>query len=182
MRITSQHWISRVQRSASPHLDQRQDPKDIALVVIHCISLPQGRYGTPYVDDLFQGRLDTSVHPSFADLSGVRVSAHVVIDRRGRCVQYVPFDQRAWHAGVSQWNRRQGCNDFGIGIELEGTETSTYTARQYRSLNRLLAALLERYPRLHPGAIVGHCEIAPQRKRDPGPKFDWVRCLQGLDC
>ncbi len=152
------------------------------LVMVHCISLPQGRYGGPYVDDLFLGRLDTGAHPSFADLEGVRVSAHVVIDRRGRCVQYVPFDQRAWHAGVSRWNQRDGCNDFSIGIELEGEETGAYTARQYQSLKRLLAALLVRYPRLHPGAIVGHNEVAPGRKRDPGPGLDWARCLQGLVC
>lgn len=182
MRITSQHWISRVQRSISPHLDARRDPQDISLVVVHCISLPQGRYGNTYVDDLFRGRLDTSAHPSFADLEGVRVSAHVVIDRRGRCVQYVPFNERAWHAGVSEWNQRAGCNDFAIGIELEGTETGDYTGRQYQSLKRLLAALLDRYPRLHPGAIVGHNEIAPGRKADPGSGFDWPRCLQGLDC
>ena len=110
----------------------------------------------------------------------MRVSAHLFIDRRGRVTQFVPFDQRAWHAGVSSWRGRPGCNDFSIGIELEGVETRPYTQAQYRQLERVLRALLRGYPRLSPDAVVGHQEIAPGRKTDPGPAFDWGRILPTL--
>jgi len=180
MRITSQHWIAQTQRCSTSHWDERPDPDDISLIVVHCISLPLGHYGNGYIEDLFCGRLNCQADPSFHDLVDVRVSAHVVIDRRGRARQYVPFDKRAWHAGESCWNRRHGCNDFAIGIELEGTDADVYTAAQYRTLNRLLPALLRRYPRLSAQSIVGHSEIAPHRKTDPGPGFNWQRCLHAL--
>lgn len=180
MRVDSEHWLQGVTRVPSPNFDQRSDPCDISLVVLHCISLPEGRYGTGYVEDLFCNRLDCSRHESFADLVGVEVSAHVFITRRGRVTQFVPFCERAWHAGASSFRGRSRCNDFAIGIELEGTDRSAYTKSQYRSLARVLRALLARYPRLGPDTVVGHQEIAPGRKSDPGDRFDWAACLQEI--
>lgn len=180
MRVTDDHWLTPAHRRPSPHQDARTDPDDLTLVVVHGISLPPGRFGGRYVEDLFLGRLDTAAHPSFASLDGVRVSSHLLISRRGRLTQFVPFDRRAWHAGASAWRGRSGCNDFAIGIELEGTDDGGYTDSQYRKLGRVLNALLARYPRLSPDAVVGHLEIAPGRKTDPGASFDWSRVLTGL--
>ena len=132
------------------------------------------------VEDLFLNRLDVSADPALSDLAGVCVSAHVFIDRRGRATQFVPFDQRAWHAGESQWCARSGCNDFGIGVELEGEDERPYTRAQYRRLRLLTLALLEYYPLLSRGAIVGHLQIAPERKTDPGRAFDWAGFLGSL--
>ena len=180
MRVTSDHWLTTAHRRPSPHQDARTDPADLTLVVVHGISLPPGRFGGSHVEDLFLGRLDTAAHPSFASLEGVRVSSHLLVSRRGRLTQFVPFDRRAWHAGASAWRGRAGCNDFAIGIELEGTDDGGYTNSQYRKLDRVLNALMARYPRLSPDAVVGHLEIAPGRKTDPGPSFDWLRVLTGL--
>lgn len=149
-------------------------------MVVHGISLPPGRFGMGLVEDLFLGRLDTTRDAALADLCGVRVSAHLFIDRGGRATQFVPFDRRAWHAGESCWRGRTGCNDFAIGIELEGTDERPYARAQYRRLHRVLEALLERYPRLSRSAIVGHAEVAPGRKTDPGPAFDWAGTLRVL--
>jgi AmpD protein len=132
------------------------------------------------VEDLFMNRLDTGSDPTLEDLAGVTVSAHLFIDRRGRTRQFVPFDERAWHAGVSSWRGRQRCNDFAIGIELEGVDDRPYTRAQYRRLGAILQALLDRYPQLSRNAIVGHQEIAPGRKTDPGPAFDWHGVLEPL--
>ena len=132
------------------------------------------------MEALFLNRLDTGAHPSYASLEAVHVSAHLLIDRRGRCTQFVPFDRRAWHAGVSCWRGRHRCNDYSIGIELEGTDERAYTKAQYRRLRAVLEALLRAYPRLSPEAVVGHLEIAPGRKTDPGPAFDWPRVLRSL--
>ncbi|MEM1230918.1 MAG: 1,6-anhydro-N-acetylmuramyl-L-alanine amidase AmpD [Pseudomonadota bacterium] len=180
MKVDGQHWLQRARRCVSPFADARSDPADIALLVLHNISLPPGRFGSGAIEALFCGTLDCDSHASFADLRGVEVSAHLLIDRRGRATQFVPFDARAWHAGQSRWQGRTGCNDFAIGIELEGTDTRPYTRAQYHRLLRVTRALLARYPRLHPGAIVGHNEIAPGRKTDPGPAFDWARYLRAL--
>jgi AmpD protein len=177
MRITDDHRLRPARWLASPHCNDRPDPAAIELVVIHGISLPPGRFGGTYVHDLFLGRLDLEAHPSFASLAGVRVSAHLFISRRGAVTQYVAFHRRAWHAGTSVWRGRPGCNDYSIGIELEGTDQRPYTESQYRRLSQVLTALLARYPRLAPDAIVGHSEIAPGRKTDPGPHFDWPRVL-----
>ena len=171
-------WLPRVRRVPSPNQDARPLPlgrEGVELVVLHNISLPPGEFGTGLVEDLFCNRLDCTAHPSLADLAGVRVSSHLFIDRRGRAVQFVEFGSRAWHAGVSSWRGRSGCNDFAIGIELEGTDHRPYTAAQYRRLQRVLAWLLRRYPRLGHDTVVGHNEIAPERKTDPGPVFDWIR-------
>ncbi|MFK7912895.1 MAG: 1,6-anhydro-N-acetylmuramyl-L-alanine amidase AmpD [Pseudomonadales bacterium] len=180
VRVAPDHWLPRVRRVPSPNCDARFDADDIALLVIHNISLPAGRFGNGHVEALFCNELDCTLHASFADLPGVEVSAHLLIARTGRITQFVPFNARAWHAGTSQWRGRSRCNDFSIGIELEGTDSRPYTKAQYRSLTRVTAALLERYPRMSPDAIVGHEDIAPGRKTDPGPAFDWSRYLGSL--
>lgn len=178
--IDAGHWLRPAHRRVSPFCDDRTDPDDITLVVVHAISLPAGEYGTDRVHDLFCGCLDCAAHPSFADLEGVEVSAHVLIDRKGEVTQYVPFDRRAWHAGQSEHCGRKGCNDFAIGIELEGTDCEPFEDTQYETLVGVLGALLHRYPRLSLSAIVGHQEVAPGRKTDPGPGFDWQRCYRGV--
>jgi len=168
-----------VQRPCS-HFDERPDPTDISLLVIHNISLPPGQFGTPYIDDFFAGQLDCSQHPYFQQLQGVRVSAHCVIYRDGRIWQYVPFAKRAWHAGLSQFDGRDKCNDFSIGIELEGTDTEPYTEQQYQSLLKLTLYLQQLYPAIVPARIKGHQHIAPGRKTDPGPAFNWPDFFKAL--
>lgn len=162
------------------HWDARLDSR-IDLVVIHCISLPQGHYPgageLSRVDQLFCGVLDSGVHPNFACLEGQRVSAHFFIDRCGRCRQYVATGDRAWHAGVSSWRGRGDCNDFSLGIELEGTDYSEFEQRQYQTLGELLQAIRRLYPHLTRERVVGHSDIAlpAGRKTDPGPGFDWTQ-------
>jgi AmpD protein len=157
------------------HYDERSDVNDLSLVVIHGISLPPGQFGGSDVIDLFQGKLNCTRHPYYALLQGVRVSSHLFIRRDGEVVQFVPFHLRAWHAGVSRFAHRKACNDFSIGIELEGTDTSAYTDTQYDALNAVLVALRDAYPSLTQAPVLGHSDIAPQRKTDPGVGFDWVR-------
>jgi AmpD protein len=176
--VDASHWLDSVERRPSPHCDDRPDRDDVSLIVVHGISLPPGRFGTGLVDDLFLGRLDCSKHPALSDLAGVRVSAHLFVERDGRVTQFVPFDRRAWHAGISSFRGRQRCNDFSIGIELEGADEVPYADAQYAVLVRILEALRRRYPRITLGAIVGHSDVAPGRKTDPGPAFDWVRVLR----
>lgn len=159
----------------SPHFDARPDGIEADLIVIHGISLPPGEFGGPWIDRLFTGSLPPHVHPYFGDVAGRRVSAHVLIRRNGRCVQYVPFHARAWHAGESSYGERRACNDFSIGIELEGEDSTPYDDRQYETLNALIDALLRAYPRLSRSRLAGHSEIAPGRKTDPGEAFDWNR-------
>ncbi len=180
MQITEDHWVARTRRQPSPNRDPRPDPEDVSLLIIHGISLPPGRFGSGLVEDLFLNRLDVDAHPGLADLAAVTVSAHLLIDRRGRLIQFVPFDERAWHAGSSEWRGRHRCNDFSIGIELEGEDHRSYTRAQYRRLTLVTTALLEKYPLLSRDAIVGHLEVAPDRKTDPGPAFDWARFLVSL--
>ena len=178
MIVSPDHWLTSARRVASPNENARPDPGDISLVVLHGISLPPGEFGRGLVEDLFRNRLDCAADPRLADLDGVRVSAHLLIDREGTTTQFVPFDRRAWHAGASCWAGRRDCNDFAIGIELEGTDDVAYTESQYDVLEEVLNALARRYPRLDPAAIVGHNEIAPGRKTDPGPAFDWARVIR----
>ena len=163
-----------------PHFDERPQGCEPELLVIHNISLPPETFDTPYIDDFFGGRLDCSAHPYFAQLVGVRVSAHCVIFRDGRIWQYVPFAKRAWHAGLSEFAGRQKCNDFSIGIELEGCDTLPFTDAQYKSLIALTQWLQQQYPAITKQQIVGHQHIAPLRKTDPGPCFDWDRYLGAL--
>lgn len=165
---------------ASPNCDARPAGSDISLLVIHNISLPPDRFGGPWIEDLFLNRLDPAAHPYFADIHRLRVSAHCLIRRDGELVQFVPFDQRAWHAGVSSFEGRERCNDFSIGIELEGSDHRPFTARQYQRLRTLARALLRTYPAITPARIVGHSDIAPGRKTDPGPHFDWARFRREL--
>ena len=164
----------------SSHYDERPQTAEVSLLVIHCISLPEGQYGTPYIRQLFQGELEPDEHPDFAILKGLKVSAHCVIRRDGTLEQYVPFDKRAWHAGMSRYCGRRRCNDFSIGIELEGTDHSAYTQQQYEQLIAVTKALISTYPKLNRRRIVGHQDIAPGRKTDPGSEFDWQTYLNAL--
>ena len=148
--------------------------------MLHNISLPPGKFGGDLVEALFCNTLDCSVDPRLSDLAGVEVSAHLFIERSGRLTQFVPFDHCAWHAGVSSFRGKSGCNTYSIGIELEGTDTQPYTAKQYRRLSSTLRWLLRNYPRLAIDRIVGHNEIAAGRKTDPGASFDWQRALTAL--
>ncbi|WP_347253259.1 1,6-anhydro-N-acetylmuramyl-L-alanine amidase AmpD [Leminorella grimontii] len=167
-------WIDEATRVPSPHFDERPEGEIPSLLVVHNISLPPGEFGGPYIDRLFTGRLDPNEHPYFAEIHHLRVSAHCLIRRDGEVVQYVPFDKRAWHAGVSIFEGRERCNDFSIGIELEGTDTADFTDEQYRQLARVTELLVANYP-ITPERIRGHSDIAPGRKSDPGPHFYWDR-------
>lgn len=170
-------WWKGAVRIESPHVNERPAGVRPDLIVIHSISLPAGEYGGPHVQALFMGRLDVHAHPSFESLKGLEVSAHFVITRQGVCWQYVSCDRRAWHAGVSSWHGRTGCNDFSIGIELEGMEGGHFEKRQYQQLALLMCAIRRRYPTV---CVAGHEHIAPGRKQDPGAGFDWRllrRCL-----
>lgn len=169
------HRIDCARQLNSPNCDERPDPEDITLLVIHCISLPPEQFDGDYIDQLFCNSLNPEEHPYFAEIHGLKVSAHVLIRRDGSLVQYVPFDRRAWHAGVSWHQGRERCNDFSIGIELEGSVNQVYSDRQYAQLAELVRALLANYPALSRERIVGHSDIAPGRKSDPGPFFDWQR-------
>jgi len=160
----------------SPHYDERPEDAEVSLVVIHNISLPPGEFGGPSIDDLFLGRLDPDGHPFFKEIEGLRVSSHFLIRRDGEVIQYVPTELRAWHAGVSQWQGREKCNDFSIGIELEGADDVPFAEPQYEALTHLLVALRARYGELD---LAGHSDIAPGRKTDPGPWFEWAR-IQGF--
>lgn len=156
----------------SPNHDPRPDGAAITLVVIHNISLPPGQFGGPGVEQLFTNRLDPAEHPYYEGIHTLRVSAHFFIRRDGELIQFVPCRERAWHAGVSSWRGRERCNDYSIGIELEGTDDQPFSDAQYRRLNQLLPALRAAYPI---AAVTGHSDIAPGRKTDPGPFFDWAR-------
>lgn len=160
---------------ASPNCDARPDPRDISLLVVHAISLPPGQFGGRWIDRLFTNSLDPQAHPYFAKIHELKVSSHLCIFRNGRVRQYVPFDRRAWHAGESLFDGRSRCNDFSIGIELEGCDERAFDARQYRALGDVVRALMRAYPAITPPRIVGHSDIAPGRKTDPGPHFDWSR-------
>jgi AmpD protein len=168
-RVAQAHWRS------SPHFNARPGGESPSLLVVHCISLPEGVYGTPYVDDLFMGQLDTGAHPSFASLDGVRVSAHLFISRRGVLTQYVSLNERAWHAGASEFEGRSDVNDFSVGVELEGTVTDPFTTAQYACLAQLHHGLRAAYRSMDGRPAVGHSDIAPDRKQDPGSGFDWLR-------
>ena len=174
MRI-DQGWLSTATALASPNTDPRPDKSDISLLVIHNISLPPGQFGGGHVAELFTNTLDPNTHPYFAEIANLKVSAHLLIDREGVVIQFVPFDQRAWHAGVSAFAGRPACNDFSIGIELEGTDTDPYTHLQYECLVKITQCLIAEYPALSSERVAGHSDIAPDRKTDPGPAFDWAR-------
>lgn len=171
--IDAEGWLRQARRLESDNANERPEG-EVSLLVIHNVSLPPGRFGGGFVEQLFLNTLDCSLHPYFERLRGLRVSAHLLIDRRGRVTQFVPFGRRAWHAGESCFDGRSGCNDFSIGIELEGTDERPYPQVQLRRLLRVTRALMRHYPAITVQRIVGHADIAPGRKTDPGPAFDWA--------
>jgi N-acetyl-anhydromuramoyl-L-alanine amidase len=162
-----------VRQIASPNHDSRPAGVAADLIVVHGISLPPGEFGGPWIDRLFTNSLPAETHPYFAEVVSLRVSSHVVVGRDGAVTQYVAFTERAWHAGKSIYQGREACNDFSVGVELEGTDTLPYEPAQYGALAQVVAALCAAYPRLSPDRLVGHSDIAPGRKTDPGPAFDW---------
>lgn len=172
MKLDAIGWLDGARHCPSPNCDDRPGGERPSLIVIHNISLPPGEFGGNAVEALFTNRLDWEAHPFFQSICGLTVSAHFFIRRDGELIQFVPCLQRAWHAGVSQWQGRERCNDFSIGIELEGTDEMPFTDVQYIRLNQLLDVLAGTYPIQ---AITGHSVIAPGRKTDPGPYFDWNR-------
>ncbi|REL28990.1 1,6-anhydro-N-acetylmuramyl-L-alanine amidase AmpD [Thalassotalea euphylliae] len=174
-------WLMEAEHQQSSHFSVRDTRDEISLLVVHNISLPPGEFGGPYITDLFLGRLDKSADPYFDDIYQLQVSAHCLIRRDGQVIQYVSFDDKAWHAGVSEFEGRERCNDFSIGIELEGTDTTPYTEEQYQQLVSLVRKLQESYPLIRHNKIVGHCDIAPNRKTDPGVAFDWQHFHALLD-
>lgn len=165
-------WLDQAHHCFSPFQGPRPDPAEISLLVIHNITLPPGLFGAPYIQQLFLGCVQAD-YPDLEAVQGLQVSAHLLIRRDGSLVQFVPFDRRAWHAGVSEFEGRPGCNDYSIGIELEGTDHTPYNLLQYQALVSVTRALIRQYPLLTRDRITGHCDIAPGRKTDPGPAFDW---------
>jgi len=166
-------WLQGAQRCESPNCNERPERRDISLLVIHNISLPPGEYGSGCVQAFFCNRLDCDSHPAFDEIRDLQVSAHVLIERDGALTQFVNFERRAWHAGVSCFDGRENCNDFSIGIELEGCDTEAYTGAQYQRLATVTGDIMQAYPAITRERIVGHSDIAPGRKSDPGPAFDW---------
>jgi N-acetyl-anhydromuramoyl-L-alanine amidase len=173
-------WLRGARQIASPNHDARPPGVEADLIVVHGISLPPGDFGGPWIDRLFTNTLPLDAHPFFAEIGALCVSSHLVIARDGRLTQYVRFTDRAWHAGVSSYEGRDACNDFSIGVELEGVDTLPYEAAQYQALAEIVAALCKAYPRLSPDRLVGHSDIAPGRKTDPGPAFDWQRARRSI--
>lgn len=175
--VWNEGWWRHARRVRSPNFGPRPDQTRITLAIVHSISLPPGRYGGDAVERFFTNRLDAAAHPYFEQISAQRVSAHFFIRRAGAVVQFVSCDQRAWHAGASQWRGRESCNDWSIGIELEGLEGERFERAQYRALIRVLSALRARYPLTD---VVGHEHVAPGRKADPGARFEWPRLARAL--
>lgn len=172
--IAEDGWVAGARHLPSPNCDARPPCAAVNLLVIHNISLPPGEFGGPGIVDLFLNRLDAAAHPYYAGIAALRVSAHFLIRRDGDLLQFVPCTMRAWHAGVSRWRDRERCNDFSLGIELEGTDAMPFTDAQYTCLAALTRVLRERYPLQD---MAGHSDIAPGRKTDPGPCFDWARLI-----
>lgn len=172
MRFAANGWVAGAERQPSPNFDARPDGAQVRLVVIHAISLPPGEFGGCFVTDFFLNRLACDAHPYFESVAHLKVSAHFLIRRDGSLVQYVSCSDRAWHAGVSSWNGVPRCNDFSVGIELEGCDDQPFEEPQYKTLRSLIRLMQRAFP---VDAIVGHSDIAPGRKTDPGPCFDWKR-------
>lgn len=176
-------WLEGARRVPSPNCDERPEG-EVSLLLLHAISLPPGEFGGEHIERLFTNRLDPGAHPFFAEIAHLRVSAHLLIRRDGECVQFVPFHRRAWHAGRSRWRdgerERAALNDFAVGVELEGDDVSPYTLAQYRALARVTAELLAACPALDETRITSHARVAPLRKTDPGPAFDWAFFRQRL--
>ncbi len=175
MKLLPNGLISGAEQIASPNFDDRPPNTDIEVIIIHSISLPEGIYGGSEIQDLFCNQLDHSAHPYFEGLIGLKVSAHFLIRRTGRLIQFVAVNKRAWHAGVSYCLGRERVNDFSIGIELEGCDADSFEDDQYAKLDELIELLTSEFAAINRNKIFGHSEIAPDRKTDPGPFFDWDR-------
>ncbi len=173
MKITEDFWLTDVKRVVSPYFNERPQMTKVKLLVLHNISLPPGQYGGDAIERFFSGKLEAGEHPFFEVIHNMTVSAHCLIRRNGDIVQFVPFDKRAWHAGQSSFAGEENCNDYSIGIELEGTDFDAYTKAQYHSLAQVTSLLIAQYPAISTQRITGHQYIAPQRKSDPGLVFDW---------
>ena len=173
-------WLEGVRKIISPNCDLRPDDVEIDLLVIHSISLPPGEFDGDYIDQFFTNSLDPDHHPYFKEITPLRVSAHIMINRSGKVTQYVPFTQRAWHAGESEFENRANCNDYAIGIELQGCDKEDFTQAQYKTLANVTGAIRQLWPKISKQRIMGHCHIAPNRKMDPGPRFNWDLYLSSL--
>jgi len=174
------HLISSAEFRESPNCSARPFGANVTLLVIHNISLPPGQFGGIYISDFFQNKLDVSADQYFEEIKNLKVSSHLLIDRFGKVIQFVPFNKSAWHAGISFFKGQENCNDFSIGIEMEGSDSTEYTNEQYESLKELTLSLMKAYPKIELESIVGHSDIAPGRKTDPGEFFDWVRYKSDL--
>lgn len=174
------HWLNQSTKIVSPNYDERPVEDEIYLIVIHCISLPPDQFGGGFIDQLFCNQLNPEEHCYFEEVYQLKVSAHLLITREGRVIQYVPFNKRAWHAGVSEYKGRQQCNDYSIGIELEGSENIEYTNAQYKQLSFVIRCLVSHYSGLSTQKLVGHSDIAPGRKTDPGGSFLWEKLYTNL--
>lgn len=170
-------WLNQAKKVISPNFDDRPSDTDIDLLVIHCISLPPGQYENNHICDFFQNKLDIKAHSYFKDIETLKVSSHLLIERNGELIQFVALNKRAWHAGVSSFEGKDKCNNYSIGIELEGTDDSAFTLKQYQTLSQLSLDIVKKFPLIHKRRIVGHEEIAPGRKTDPGAFFDWDKYL-----
>ncbi|GGF88108.1 MULTISPECIES: 1,6-anhydro-N-acetylmuramyl-L-alanine amidase AmpD [Cysteiniphilum] len=180
LQLDANGWLNKAKIIKSPNFNARPDNIAIDLLVIHCISLPEGWYDNHYVESLFLNDLDCNLEPSFKDLINLKVSSHFYITRQGEIIQFVATEDRAWHAGVSIYKGKNNCNDFSIGIELQGTDKTAFTKAQYTNLIELTKALIKRYPTIKAN-IVGHSDIAPVRKTDPGREFNWEYFLSNVD-
>ncbi|MGP4844236.1 1,6-anhydro-N-acetylmuramyl-L-alanine amidase AmpD [Marinobacter sp. 1Y8] len=179
--IDASGWLEGVQRCPSPNFGARPTDSAISLLVVHNISLPPGQFGGDHIEQFFCNTLDSRKHPYFEEISGLQVSAHALIRRNGDCVQFVSFLDRAWHAGRSCFDGMEECNDFSIGIELEGADDVPYEMAQYTTLASICQAVMQRWPAINPKRITGHSDIAPGRKTDPGPAFDWTLFFRTLE-
>ena len=179
MEIDKTYCLKEAEICLSPNCSERVS-REISLLVIHGISLPPGKYGGGYIEKLFTNKLDPKEHPYFQEISNLKVSSHILIKRDGSIIQFVPFNMKAWHAGVSNYKGREDCNEFSIGIELEGTDETSYTDVQYDTLIKMTIEIMALYPGIKKDDIVGHSDIAPGRKTDPGESFDWNHYLSSL--
>ena len=166
-------WLKQAIKKPSPNKNERPDLGQVKLIIIHGISLPPNKFGGPWIDDFFLNRLDSKKHPYFEEIQQLTVSSHLLIKRDGGITQYVPFNQRAWHAGLSAFKGEDNCNDFSIGIELEGADHIAYSEEQYKQLAHCCKTLIDHYPAISKQDIVGHSDVSPGRKTDPGDSFDW---------
>ena len=174
------HKIEDIAFLESPNFNDRPDPNNISLIVIHSISLPSRNYNNDNVESFFLNNLDISKNEYFKEISDLKVSSHLYIKRSGRIIQFVPFDKRAWHAGVANYKGKEDCNDFSIGIEVDGCDDDVYEEEQYNSLIKVTKALIEEYDLISKKRIAGHSDIAPERKTDPGKYFEWNRYLDNV--